>query len=409
MAAIDRVVLYVGAPKTGTTSVQAFLRDNRDALTAQGVYSPMAGRAGIGQHIELPTVIPSRRQRGALDRHANVQGDDLIGRRRQFLDELTAEVAQVGPIHTLLLFSEYMFSTNKPEVLAYRALFEGIADRFESAMYLRRQDQWLASLTLQARKSGGRADLELHAVAPRYFGESVRAWDAQSDQCHIRRLDPDFMKHGKLLEDFCQIIGAQTQGLNMAEVRANPAILQEQIELVDALNRKIEPLRFQIQILQRSRFVLLCTETLGGTPIGFRRDDAMHAFDSFSGVNRWLRETRDPSGPDRFFNVDFSGYEDAPDNSRRYGEDQLMALFDVVSDGMAQRGLDRPAGPVAGASRAEMIDHLVTAYIALRSAELEERRQDRLTAAAEAGQPIARNGRGRRGALQSADERDAPV
>ncbi len=404
MPAIERVLLYVGAPKTGTTSVQAFLRDNRDALMARGVYSPMAGRGGIGQHIELPTIIPSRRRRTALDRHANVRDDDVAGRRDRFLAELTSELAGVGDVHTLLLFSEYLFSAERPEARAYRALFGGVADRFESLMYLRRQDQWLASLTLQARKTGGRHDLELSPGSPRNYAESVRAWEAHSDRCHIGRLDPAFMAEGKLLEDFCRIVGVPTEGLDMTGVHANPAILQEQVELVDALNRRIERLRFQMQILHRSRFVLLCTEIVGGTRIAFRREAAERAFEGFKGINRWLRETRDPAGPEWFFSLDFSGYEESPDNSRRYSEEQIHLLLAEITGAMEARGMHSPGDPPR-ASREALVDHLITAYVSLRNAELEERRLVRIAKAAEAGRTPSRKGHRRTGGDQSPDER----
>jgi hypothetical protein len=381
MAGIERVLLYVGAPKTGTTSVQAFLRDNRDALTKQGIYSPMAGRGGIGQHIELPTLVPTQRQRNGLDRHTGPRDDDIEARVSRFRGHLDSELAAATACHTLLFFSEYMFSSNIKEIRAYRDLFSSYAPKFESIMYLRRQDQWLASLTLQARKSGARKDLILNPGSPKHFAEGIRAWDSQSDRCHIRRLDPALMHGGKLLEDFCDVMGADTSGLTMEEVRANPAVLQEQVQLMDALNKKIELMRFQFQILYRSRFIGLCADTLGGTRIAFQRDAAIKAFDSFRNINRWLRDTRDPGGPEFYFNTDFSAYEDEPDNGRRYTRDELLRLISVISGLLEERGLAPPPAPDAS-SQEELVDHVISAFMSLRGSEMHERRQVRLAARA---------------------------
>ena len=52
MTAGRRVILHVGAPKTGSTYLQKRLRANAQALRARGVYVPVlpevAATAGIG-------------------------------------------------------------------------------------------------------------------------------------------------------------------------------------------------------------------------------------------------------------------------------------------------------------------------------------------------------------------------
>ena len=160
MAGFKRVLLYAGAPKTGTTSIQTFLWSNRGALMKQGVYVPRTGRRGA-QHMEVPATLHDGKRRGGLDRHADVRDDNLQERRSAFVRGLDEELANAPKCHTLLFMSEYLFTSTKKEVRTYRRFFSRYAPRLESLMYLRRQDQWLASLTLQGRKSGTRDDLDL--------------------------------------------------------------------------------------------------------------------------------------------------------------------------------------------------------------------------------------------------------
>jgi hypothetical protein len=371
MTRFERVLLYIGAPKTGTTSVQTFLWTSRSALMKQGFYIPATGLRGSGQHLELPATLPTTRRRNGLDRHAELQDGEIQSRRRDFLRNLDRELSTVSQCHTALLFSEHMFSSNRDEIRAYREVFASYAPHFESLMYLRRQDQWLASLTLQARKSGARRGVDLNQGSPERYGGNVRAWDAESDRCDIRRFDREFLLRGNLFEDFCDAIGADTSVLDIAEFRANPSIFQEQLELVDTLNEQLAPMSFTRQLFYRGRFISLCVGALGGAAVEFQRDTAIAVFESFRRINGWLRETRDPQGPTHFFTADFSGYQDDPKNDRRYSVEQLHHLMSIISGLRHDRGLPT-SFESHDWSRGELIDRIVADFISLHEGDLDQ-------------------------------------
>jgi hypothetical protein len=368
MAEFDRVLLYIGAPKTGTTSIQSFLWTNRVALIKQGFYVPKAGRRGA-QHMDLPATLDAGKRNSGLDRHADIRDDNLQARKTQFRAGLDEELSQAPPCHTLLFMSEYMFSSARRHTDAYRVFSSRYAPRLESLMYLRRQDQWLTSLTLQTIKSGARSSLRLNPGSPEQYAGSIRTWDSESDHCYIRRFDSEFLLNGNLIEDFCNTIGADTTNLSTREDHANPAILQEQLELMDALNEKLAAISFWRRIPYRRGFIPLCTEVIGGTKIEFPRAAAQAAFAGFKGINTWLHDTRDPEGPPLFFNTDFSKYEEAPTNDRCYKLEQLAHLVSVISQQFKDQGLSPLPVPDAG-SRAAMIDYIVSAYLPLRDAQL---------------------------------------
>lgn len=337
-----RVLLYVGPPKTGTTSNQRFVWKNRDALIAQGIYAPRTGVGG-GQHIDLPAIMAAlgkkearknrlnfQAQRRADEKPSEAPADD---RKQLFLAKLDAELTDAPACHTLLMMSEAIFPCGGREVRRYRELFAPFADRFESLMYLRRQDRWLASRTLQNRKSGNRPDLELNVGSPESFARSVQAWHSKSDRCLIRRFEPATWPENSLIRDFCNALGADPTGLDMTEVRTNPALVQEQLELVDAINAKIKDFPFRRQSALRRRLLALAVDNLGGAKIAFPRDVAEAAFAAFEPINRWLRDTIDPAGPPLFFDADFSDYEAAPANDRRYSMEQLASLLTLAAPG----------------------------------------------------------------------------
>jgi hypothetical protein len=272
------------------------------------------------------------------------------------------------------VMSEYLFTTTKKEVETYRTFFARYAPRLESLMYLRRQDRWLSSLTLQGRKSGIRRDLAMNPGAPQQYGGTIRVWDALSDACHIRRFEREFLRGGSLIEDFCATAGAATPEQAITEVRANPAIMQEQLDLMDVLNGKLEAMPFHKRIPYRRTFISFCADILGGTRIEFQRDAAKAAFASYAAINGWLHDTRDPGGPPLFFNTDFDDYPEIANNDRRYSLAQLAELREVVASRLAERGLTPPPdGDLA--SRAGLIDYVAAGFIPLRKAELKESRR----------------------------------
>lgn len=308
----ERVLLHIGPPKSGTTSIQHFLFANRAALQARGFYVPLASSRGY-QHIELPLCF--RRHSKQLELLTGVSGGEIDALREIMTNAFAAEIAGVGGGDTLLISSEHLFGSSSPVVDAYRRFFAPYAERFESLMYLRRQDRWIASSVLQRRKSGLRFDADLRVGADTGFGSPpqfervVRLWDAGSDRCHIRRFDAEFLFRRSLLEDFCNLIGCEQAGLNMKDAY-NRAPLQEQIELIDALGDALALIPYDKQIAYRSRFQPLCGEVLGGSPFEFPRAAARATFEAYAPINKWLCETRDPGGPPFFFDDDFQRLPD---------------------------------------------------------------------------------------------------
>jgi hypothetical protein len=368
-------VLHVGPPKTGTTSIQHFLFENRATLKARGFYVPLASSRGF-QHIELPLCFRPHRKR--LEQLTGVGGGEVDALRETMTKAFAEEIASVGGGETLLISSEHLFGCSPAAIGAYRRFFEPYAERLESLMYLRRQDRWIASSVLQRRKSGVRSDTGLNLGgdtgfgSPLQFDRSVRLWDEGSDRCHIRRFDAEFLFCGSLLEDFCNVIECDHTGMIIQEAY-NRAPLQEQIELTDALGKALEHIPFDKTIAYRSRFLPLCTEVLGGSPFEFPRDEAEAAFGCYAATNKWLCETRDPGGPPFFFNADFSHYPIEARNDRAYTLEELHKLSAAITAQLDARGLHVSIGP-ATVSREAVIAVIITAFIAFHDAEADPAR-----------------------------------
>lgn len=372
-----RAMLYVGPPKTGTTSVQNFAWANRDALMKQGIYIPLAGARKGRQHILLAALMAKEwraSRKARLDFQASAEEGPSKGRwarqrrrREAFQDDLEGELADAPSWHTLLFLSEAIFPACVTEIRSYRELLAPFVARLDSLMYLRRQDQWLASRTMQNRKVGSRRGLDLDAGMPKRFAATVRAWHLESDRCHIRRFEPARWVQGSLLHDFCDAVGAETTGLNLVEIRKNPALFQEQLELVDAINVRLADMAFADGMASRSQMLAVTADNLGGTKIGVSKATAKATFEAFADINIWLRDNFDPDGPDYFFNADFTAYEEYPRNDACYSTDQLLHMVWVITKQHRRLGLAPPRAPDAH-TRQDLIDFIVSAYLPLRDA-----------------------------------------
>jgi hypothetical protein len=367
---------------SGTTSIQHFLVNNRSALEKRGIYVPSAMRRGA-QHIDLPLLFGPRRQ--GLEQLAGPRIGTIDEQRELAAKAFAAEMAKAAGGGTLLLSSEHLFFAGVASIDGFRRLFAPYAERFESLMYLRRQDRWIASVVLQRRKSGARPDTDM-AIGPdtgfgssQAFERAVRSWDGGSDRCHIRRFDTEFPFGGSLLEDFRDLIGCNDAELTSVDVQ-NHTPLQEQLELADALNRVIEPRPVDQKSACRSRFFPLCTEILGGRPFEFPRAAAKAAFDAYASVNTWLREAHDPDGPPFFFDDDFSDYPVEAHNESIYTMEQLLELSASIEQQLRELGLGVPTGRRA-ATRADVVAHLMASFIALHDGEVERARATRRAAA----------------------------
>lgn len=143
---VKRVILHVGTPKTGSSSLQEFLENNRFRLADQGIWYPVYGASrerGMRRNRTSGHL-------GLIRNLINNPGNDFHERR------IAAEIASFGkPIHTVILSSEnilshVLFPENgtglTPEGDPIGQIVKALGlEQVEVAMVLRRQDNWFQS------------------------------------------------------------------------------------------------------------------------------------------------------------------------------------------------------------------------------------------------------------------------
>ena len=208
-AVTKTVILHIGLPKAGSTSLQSFLHDRRDELQAQDVYYPLTGQVEW-EHAHHKLVFAL-----AENAHQAVSGRE----RKALFDDLTAEIDQCG-CSTVVLSSE-LFLTRQGIVGAseeFRQLLEG--RQLRVVCVLRSQETFLESLYRQfvfdqEKRFAGppEAFLEDHSKVGDYH-LFLSTWADFAGRDNLVPIIYEQALHaGGLINVFCRLLGVDTDHL----------------------------------------------------------------------------------------------------------------------------------------------------------------------------------------------------
>jgi hypothetical protein len=196
------VVMHIGYPKTGTSSLQWFFHARRDDLRAQGVYYPLTGQTEEHAHHRLAF---------ALAENAYEE----VGRRERkvLFEDLAAEISQCG-CDTVLLSSELFLS--RLELIRASAEFSQLfeAKQLRVVCVLRSQETFLESLYRQfildptVRFAGPpETFLETYGTVGEYHTK-LSAWaDFVGKDNLVMMIYEQAVHSGGLIPSFCHLLG----------------------------------------------------------------------------------------------------------------------------------------------------------------------------------------------------------
>ncbi len=139
---MTRLVLHIGWPKTGTSSIQAFCHANQRALRHDGVLYPSSWLQGVGHHLFPTALMHPHQKKGRRD----LKQMDGVG-IEQIKDKLTAEIDACPEVHTVIVSSERFMTLELDQIEAIRDAFREFT--IDIVFYLRRQDLFAQSIYAQ--------------------------------------------------------------------------------------------------------------------------------------------------------------------------------------------------------------------------------------------------------------------
>lgn len=233
-------ILHIGTEKTGTSTLQAFFKENREALNAHGFHYPeFPGRIN---HTGLTAYAAEDGVRDDLRIDLGVEDAATLAAFRTRLEtEAAAELAgHTG--RTVLFSNEHCSSrlTSEAEIARLHALLTPHFDRIHVTVYLRRQDQVAVSLYSTLLKFGGDRPeiLPDPSLRPDYwqYDRMLSRWAAVfgADAVVPRIFDRSALAGGSVVQDFCE---RWDLGTGYVEVRnANESLQPHAGEVLRRLN-----------------------------------------------------------------------------------------------------------------------------------------------------------------------------
>ncbi len=219
----QRCILHIGTEKTGTTSIQRFLTDNRKALAQAGYFLPR--HMGQPEQFELARAVVTPQKRfGKLRhmQHSQAKIEDIQAKLRQ---RIHTELQAANGYHSCIISSERLGAqiTTPAAIEALRGLLTPYFAQIEVWIYLRPQAAFASSfysteLRLGSQRQKVLPDLRRAAVQHRFdYAALLAFWRAglPDAQLHPQIFERDLLKDGDVIADFMDKIGFDIKGLAM--------------------------------------------------------------------------------------------------------------------------------------------------------------------------------------------------
>jgi hypothetical protein len=235
------VVLHIGTGKTGTTTLQSVLGRSRSTLLAGGILYPRA--FGGTRHLRFGFFVqpdPQLVRSPEWLRAGNADTDPADFRRvvrRRLRREITPDVQRI------LISEESLYRRNAATIARVRQFTEARGGSVRVVIYLRRQDDHLASNYQQVVKGGGIARFDQWVGSDmQYMYDYHRHLARWRDHLGpatfvVRTFEPERFLRGSLVADFLDAAGLDVDETQLAPVeRYNESLCAEAVEVLRILN-----------------------------------------------------------------------------------------------------------------------------------------------------------------------------
>ncbi|MBK4218124.1 glycosyltransferase [Paracoccus caeni] len=263
-----RLIIHLGATKTGSTFIQHILDDSRPALLREGIWYP---EVGLFWQADRP-----HKQAG----HAHFVDEARKGGQALRNHLLNGLAAMQGQVHTIILSSEAFFLNSQSAKLAQHFHDFDV----EMVVYLRRQDEWANSQYAEFVAGGAINSTTLTfaewIATPRVktllnYDILVRDWEQHlpREAIHLRRYLRQPGNQWDILTDF-----AETTGL--PQIAELPAPVQEKANNARLSTIHVDLIRlFNKRSFPSKKAYLNFIEKVGSRLGAWRRDNGlpMHA------------------------------------------------------------------------------------------------------------------------------------
>ncbi|HWL98965.1 MAG TPA: hypothetical protein VNP20_16570 [Nocardioidaceae bacterium] len=234
------LVLHIGTGKTGTSSVQFFLQNNRERLSQLGVLYPKT--PGGARHARLGLFVKTDAELDIAPEWGRQKQSDPAVFRKTFRRRLLSEIERSG-IYRVLLSDEVLFGSSRPALRRLRRFTDRTAQSVRLVVYLRRQDDHMVSRYQQGVKIGWVLRLSQWAqedMSGLYdYGARLHTWQRllQPTDIVVRRFESESFVDGSIYQDFLEAVGIDARAVDLEPVSSrNESLDAESVEFLRLLN-----------------------------------------------------------------------------------------------------------------------------------------------------------------------------
>ncbi len=212
-----KAIIHIGTEKTGSTTIQHFLRDSRSFLQSHGVAYPLT--PGLVDHRQLAYYAKNvyKQEDAFIREHGLYSPERLAEWKTGFENQLQRELSQLDTsVHSVIFSSEHLHSRlwGESGIQNLKQLLLPWFTEIEILVYLRRQDQVAVSGYSTKLKTGETPGEILNLnVDPKnhYYNYYVllNKWSAVfgRNNVQVRLFDPTSFHNNDLISDFLAAAG----------------------------------------------------------------------------------------------------------------------------------------------------------------------------------------------------------
>jgi hypothetical protein len=281
--------IHIGVPKTGTTSIQHTLFDNRAKLLSEGINYLALARNHAGALMPLVVDEPHKHRRylrRSIDTSEKARSRNEATRLR-LEHELTTNRCQ-----KVLISGEAFSAASPDEVLRLKGLLDPYAERYRIIVYVRDPYEYANSAALQRVKGGATLDDCANGVVlPRYTRLATYIRLFGRENVDIRIFDPKRFVDRDLIADFFVALGEPPElrhGIRI--VNANKSLSHEAAMIMSEINIAVPVQIGGYANPQRANNVRFLMEAIDGVKYACDPQAYMKQQKSVLADMQWLRE-----------------------------------------------------------------------------------------------------------------------
>lgn len=339
-----KLYLHIGTPKTGTTSIQRFLKTKRAELLANDIFLPETLTFGrSNNHRKLPFMVTSiERRPGDYEQYVRqglVDEEVMKAAKIEYREIFEREIKGNQSFGNCIISSEHTSArlNDIEELKRLNELLYGCFDEIEIIVYLRRQVDFAVSSYSTSIKTGQKMkqlrSLDAYDNKINYF-DKLSKWKQAfpNAKFHVRLFDRKELVEGDVVKDFSGIIGFSPEE-EYQEISANESLDILGLELLRRVNERVSwKVGDEVNPLRTTIDQFFVKHLSGGPRKKATAEETKKFEDFFAESNEKVRQE---FFPDR--DVLFAKAKVSAPVQTNFNERELEALADMLADIWVQR------------------------------------------------------------------------